>query len=114
MKFVNTCLVAVTVGLLIASANAADVPRNVGDACGGIAGLQCGTGLYCNFGDGTKTKMSSCGKGDTGGKCAKIPQECPKNIAYVCGCDGKTYANACEAHRQGATSARPGRCDVKP
>lgn len=114
MNFVNTCLLAVIAGLMATSAYAGDPPGKIGDACGGIAGMQCGTGLYCDAGDGTKTHMSSCGKDDKGGKCAKIPQECPKNIAYVCGCDGKTYANACEAHSHGVTAAKPGRCDVKP
>lgn len=104
----------ITLCLSAPSAYATDPPGKIGEACSGIAGMQCGTGLYCDFGDGTKTNMSSCGKGDKGGKCATVPKACPKNINYVCGCDGKTYANACEAHRQGVTSAKPGRCDVKP
>jgi hypothetical protein len=114
MNFQRVFLLAGVAALLAAQAFAEDPLPTKGETCGGVAGRQCATGLYCNYVDGTKEKMSSCGKADVAGKCAAIPSECPKNIAYVCGCDGKTYSNACEAHRQGVTAAKPGRCDVKP
>lgn len=117
MKFLTIQCVLAFLTAVATSAQADSPPANVGQACGGIAGARCTAGLYCDFGDATKTKPSSCGKGDIGGKCAKIPEACPrntKNISYVCGCDGKTYTNACEAHRQGVTSGKLGRCDVKP
>lgn len=86
----------------------------VGESCGGIGGTRCDSGLYCDFGDATKDRPSSCGKGDAPGKCVKKPEVCTKNIKYVCGCDGKTYSNACEAHNHGITVFKDGRCDVKP
>lgn len=35
---------------------------------------------------------------------------CPENIDFVCGCDGVTYNNACNAERSGVTSWTKGRC----
>lgn len=31
------------------------------------------------------------------GTCTTMPQLCTKEIDYVCGCDGNTYNNKCEA-----------------
>jgi hypothetical protein len=86
----------------------------LGAACGGVAGAKCGAGLYCDFGDGQALKPSSCGHADHPGQCAKIPQICTDEVKWVCGCDGKRYSNACEAHRKGVTVAIPGKCFAPP
>jgi hypothetical protein len=87
---------------------AGDLP--LGASCGGIAGNQCGAGLYCNFRDGTALAPSSCGHTDQTGVCAQVPQVCTEEFKPVCGCDGKTYSNACAAHAKAVTVSKPGKC----
>ncbi len=77
-------------------------------ACGEIGG--CATGEFCNF-----PPESNCGLADGPGVCTKLPGKdaaCDANYAPVCGCDGKTYGNDCEALVAGVSVASAGACDV--
>ncbi len=91
----------------------ADGTAKKGATCGGISGAQCDAGLYCSFRDGTALAPSSCGHADQTGKCDTKPEVCTENVSPVCGCDGKTYSNACKAHASGLTVSKPRKCDSK-
>ncbi|MDB5212081.1 MAG: putative protease inhibitor [Myxococcaceae bacterium] len=84
-----------------------DVKDNkVASFCGGLIGKTCGAaGSYCDY-----AIAASCGAGDQTGKCEAKPEFCPAVIIPVCGCDGKTYNNSCEANRSGASVAKSGAC----
>lgn len=78
-------------------------------ACGGIAGLGCKAGEYCSYAPG-----AMCGAADQMGTCAKRPDVCTREFRPVCGCDDKTYSNACSAAAAGVSVASEGACATGP
>ncbi len=40
----------------------------------------------------------------------KLQQICPKVYNPVCGCNGRTYNNSCEAQKMGVTTFKKGKC----
>ncbi len=78
-----------------------------GAFCGGIAGIGCADGDYCDFG-------KTCGASDQGGQCTKIPQACYDLYSPVCGCDDKTYGNDCDAAAAGVSVLHTGECEALP
>ena len=81
----------------------------VGEACGGLLGLSCDDGLFCNYAPG-----DYCGAADAPGTCATRPDACITLFDPVCGCDGNTYSNACYAASAGVGVSSEGACGRTP
>jgi hypothetical protein len=80
----------------------------LGDICGGfrpVGSPECDTGLFCQHQPG-----ALCGAADAPGECVAIPEVCADIFDPVCGCDGRTYSNACEAAAQQAGILDLGPC----
>lgn len=77
-----------------------------GQPCGGIAGVACRKpGDFCRY-----APEAQCGAADQMGTCAPKPEVCAEIYAPVCGCDGKTYGNSCQAEAAGVSVSQTGEC----
>ena len=77
-----------------------------GGGCGGFSPLRCASGLTCIYPD-----SAHCGAVDQPGTCQDFRAVRCSNVGpVVCGCDGKTYPNACVANVSGTSVSSSGAC----
>ena len=74
-------------------------PRDTGVAIGCRSNSDCGRGEFCS--------ATAC---DGPGRCEARPTGCATVYLPVCGCDGRTYGNTCEAAASGARVRDRGVC----
>jgi hypothetical protein len=65
------------------------------------------SGLFCSY-----SYAAARGSADQQGVCNLQSKICPLFFSPVCGCDGITYGNTCQAGSAGTSLARVGGCDV--
>jgi hypothetical protein len=76
-----------------------------GAACGSRGLDRCPAGQFCNH-----PPSANCGAADAPGQCMQSPMICPTIYSPVCGCDGQTYGNSCEAAGAGVSVQHEGEC----
>lgn len=74
--------------------------------CGGSAGDTCGEDEYCAY-----VERERCGETGQTSICEPRPTMCSLVYDPVCGCDGNTYDNWCQAAVEGWGYESHGECD---
>jgi hypothetical protein len=84
-------------------------PELTGKTCGARAGDTCTASEYCAYQPG-----KYCGAADAQATCKPRPEMCTRDYRPVCGCDNKTYGNACTAAAAGQGVLTEGECPPSP
>jgi hypothetical protein len=107
--YLGSFAAAIFLGMFgFAPAASAAVIANLDEACGGPDKITCNSALYCQLPAG------QCSAPDAPGTCVKAPDFCMRVSRPVCGCNGKTYLNECEARHAKVTIDTTGACKKPP
>ena len=89
--------------LALAACGDEDSGEGVGGFCGGGSERSCSAELFCD-------QSGDCGEDGSSGVCSEVPEVCAEIYSPVCGCDGKTYGNSCQASSQKVSIRYQGEC----
>jgi hypothetical protein len=99
------CLrVATALALALLLAPPPAVAAKKGEVCGGIVGIACDMGLYCDYPAG------KCEVADLSGRCETAPEMCTARYEPVCSCEGKEFGNDCLRQLKRARKSHDGPC----
>ena len=74
------------------------------ESCDSDSTSECSNGLFCDY--AVETNCGAYGQGH----CKVKPEVCTQIYSPVCGCDGRTYSNACSANGAGVAVKHSGEC----
>merc|ERR1739848_789537 len=78
-------------------------------ASNGSGDTSCSTEQFCHMTDGKCHNLARSEK--VGGRCKTPAMMCTMHIEPVCGCNGKTFSNACQANSARMSIAHEGMCN---